>query len=73
MYHTDIRAKKYKLCIILDLHLKVSLGTPGWLSSWAAAFSSGHDPGIQDQALHRVPARSLLLRLPMSLPLCVYV
>ena len=24
----------------------VSAGTPGWLSGWASAFGSGHDPGL---------------------------
>ena len=28
---------------------------PGWLSSLASAFGSGHDPGIWDRVPHRAP------------------
>ena len=42
-----------------------------WLSGWAPAFGSGRDPGIQDQVLHWALVGSLLLPLPVSLPLCV--
>ena len=28
---------------------------PGWLSGWAPAFGSDHDPGIQDWVLHQAP------------------
>ena len=47
------------------------IGTPGWLSDWVFAFSSGHDssPGIESHV--RVPVKSLLLSLPISLPLSV--
>ena len=30
-------------------------GAPGWLSSWASAFSSGRDPGSWDQVPHQAP------------------
>ena len=44
-------------------------GVPGWLSVWVSAFGLGHDPGIE---LHiRLPTGSLILPLPMSLPLSV--
>ena len=36
------------------------LGAPGWLSSWASAFGSGHDPGVLgswDGILHQAPCR----------------
>ena len=35
--------------------LEESLARGGWLSGWVAAFSSGRDPGIQDQVLHQAP------------------
>ena len=47
------------------------IGTPGWFSGWAAAFGSGCDPGPGIESHIRLPARSLLLSLPVSLPLCL--
>ena len=44
-------------------------GTPRWLSSWASAFGSGCDPSPGIEFRIRLPVRSLLLPLPMSLPL----
>ena len=44
-------------------HRTVASGTPGWLSGWASAFGSGRDLRVWD----RVPARSPLLPLPLSL------
>ena len=32
-------------------------GTPGWLSGWVPAFSSGRDPGIRDRIPHQAPRR----------------
>ena len=40
---------------ILDKN--ANLGAPGWLSGWASAFGSGHDPGIQAWVLHQAPCR----------------
>ena len=48
---------------------RLSLGAPGRLHGWASAFGSGHDPGVLGWSPHQVPVRSLLLPLPMSLPL----
>ena len=49
-------------------------GTPGWLSSWTSAFSSGLYPGPGIESHIRLPVRSLLLPpLSMSLPLFVYL
>ena len=46
------------------------LGIPGWRSSLALAFGPGRDPEDRDQIPRRAPsAWSLLLPLPMSLPL----
>ena len=42
-------------------------GTPGWLSGWASAFGSERDPGVPGSS----PTWSLLLPLPVSLPLSV--
>ena len=47
-------------------------GTLGLLGDWVSAFGSGHDPGIRDQVPHWAHVRSLLLLLPMSLPLSLY-
>ena len=44
-------------------------GIPGWLGSLGPAFGPGHDPRV----LGSSPAGTLLLLLPMSLPLCVCV
>ena len=55
----------FPICIICKMELiMVVMGMPGWLSDWASAFGSGHDPGA-----HRLPAWSLLLALLVSLPL----
>ena len=41
-------------------------GVPGWLSSWAAAFGSGHDPGVLGSSpASGSPQGSLLLPLPL--------
>ena len=50
--------------LLLDLNF-VILGKPGWLSGWASAFGSGHDPGV----LGLNPASESAGSLPMSLPL----
>ena len=50
-------------------------------AKWAArgaqrvsgAFSPGRDPGVPGSSPHRVPAGSLLLPLPVSLPLSLSV
>ena len=42
-----------------------SIGAPGWLSGWASAFGSGHDPGSWD----RVPHQASCVLLPLPLPL----
>ena len=34
---------------------KINRGTPGWLSGWAPAFSSGRDPQIRDWVSHWAP------------------
>ena len=47
------------------------VGRPGWLSGWASTFGSGRDPGVPDGSRIRFPTGSLLLPLPVSLPLCV--
>ena len=52
---------------IKKFFLNCSMGTPGWLSGWASAFSSGWDPRVLGSP-HREPAS---LSLPVSLPLCV--
>ena len=52
--------------IIKSLKMLV-IGTPGWLSDWASAVGSGCDPGIESHI--GLPVRSLLLLLPVSLPL----
>ena len=44
---------------------------PGWLSDWVSAFSSGHDPVSGIESRIGLPEGSLLLPLPVSLPLCV--
>ena len=45
---------------------------PWWLTGWASAFSSGRDPGVLRSNLHiGLPAGSLILPLPMSLPFSV--
>ena len=50
--------------------LKKCLGAAGWLSDWASAFGSGHDPGVLGSSpASGSPPRSLLLPLPVSLPL----
>ena len=46
-------------------------GMPGWLSGWESAFCLGRDPSPGIKSHIRVPARSLLLPLPVSLPLSV--
>ena len=46
-------------------------GMPGWLSGWASAFGSRHDPGIETYI--GLPAWSLLLLLPVSLPISLCV
>ena len=48
-----------------------TLGMPGWLSGWASAFHSGHDLGLGIESHVGLPTGSLLLPLPISLPLCV--
>ena len=53
---------------VLKIHY---IGTPGWLSGWGSAFGSGHDPGPQIEFHIGLPARSLLLPLPVSASLCV--
>ena len=70
--------------VILPLHDQISLssylcdltekddllGAPGWLSGLAPAFGPGHDswsPRIESRV--GLPAWSLLLPLPVSLPL----
>ena len=41
-----------------DRHIKLTMiRTPGWLSGWTSAFSSGHDPTSGDQILHQAPHR----------------
>ena len=45
------------------------LGALEWLSDRASAFGSDHDPGIRSH--NWLPIGSLLLSLPMPLPLCV--
>ena len=50
-------------------------GTPGWLSGLAPAFGPRRDPGVPRIESHvGLPAWSLLLPLPISLPLslCVF-
>ena len=43
---------------------------PGWLSGWASVFGSGCDPGVLgSNPISGSPQGSLLLPLPMSLPL----
>ena len=53
----------------------VKIGEPGWLSGWASAFGSGHDPGSWDQVLHRAPCSvgSLLLPFPPAHALSCYL
>ena len=46
-------------------------GTPGWLSGWAPALGSGHDPRSRDRVCFGLLAWSLLLPPPMSLPFYV--
>ena len=48
---------------------KVLIGTPGGLSGWASAFGQGMTPGPGIKSRIRLPVRSLLLPLPVSLPL----
>ena len=47
------------------------LGTPGWLSGWASAFGSGHDPSLRIESHIEIPVRSLLLPLCLYLSLCL--
>ena len=50
--------------------LKQKMGIPGWRSGLAPAFGPGRDPGDRDRIPRWAPgAWSLLLPLPMSLPL----
>ena len=49
-------------------HRNLFWGTPGWLS-WVPAFGLGHDLGSRIESHIGIPARSLLLPLPRSLPL----
>ena len=55
----------------VDFEMKLSLGTPGWLSGWASAFSSGRDPWVLGSSSSSGSLRSLLLPLPVSLTLCL--
>ena len=51
---------------------KQGTGMPEWLSDWASAYGSVVIQGFWDQVPHQappLPARSLFLPLPMSLPL----
>ena len=32
--------------LVIEGYKEKNIGAPGWLSSWASAFGSGHDPGI---------------------------
>ena len=75
--HSKQCCPKWLPCLSLSsptlrlITLKHNSRTPGWLSSWASAFGSGHNPGSWDRVLHQAlcSAGSLLLPLPMSLPL----
>ena len=69
-------------CYLVFCHLNVAFldffnqilttfGTPGWLSSWASTFSSGHDPGVQHWVLHGAPRREPASPTALSLPLSV--
>ena len=56
-----------------EFYLKIfSIGTPGWLSSWASAFGSGRDPRIESHSgsLHGA-CFFLCLCLCLSLSLCL--
>ena len=46
-------------------------GTPGWLSGWASAFGSGHDPRFRDQIPHWAPCKEPASPSAMCLPLSV--
>ena len=84
----QIRAK-LQIALLIVLRLQKSLtvfkneneGIPGWLSGLAPAFGPGHDPGVPElspgiESHIGLPAWSLLLPPPVSLPLslsvCVY-
>ena len=56
---------------IIEAEDRISdIGQPGWPSGLAPAFSPGRDPGKPGIESHvGLPAWSLLLRLPVSLPL----
>ena len=48
IYFRECESFKKDLFILenVNLFLKLYLGAPGWLSGWAPAFGSGHDPGV---------------------------
>ena len=46
-------------------------GMPGWLSGWAFAFGSGHDPGPGIESCIGLPMGSLLLPLCLCFSVCL--
>ena len=58
--------------LCLGILSKVSVfWTPGWLSCWASAFGSGHDPGISGSSPTLVSSRGACFSL--CLCLCLYL
>ena len=60
------------------LHAKVmslnwSWETPGWLSGWGSAFSSGHDPGVLGSSLTSGSLRGSCFSFCLCLCLSLYV